>query len=599
MKVQHRFNVDGNASASATATATATATAAANATAAASAVAANPFDPNKNHNHCHTSTFFNHHESASSYCPRVVSCDSSLEQQEQEQEQENSNHLTPRPSSTLTILNHLTSPPERNFHGNFPANANANANAGPRGPVTKYSPVTNIGANTSVLYSSSSASSAVQEEELAFQDLTRSIDERSALLSDDDDDGDSMFFLGLPFDHIPGTGTGTGTGTGANRSGVSSLRSSAASMSSDATDAEFFEATMNANTAHAMQDRNFNRNRNGNRNRNSMIERSNPDYEPELLSTRYFLPIRPRLRSDESAEFEDVFGLADLNQALYDDFSYGNLNDGKNKRCHMDSDSDTTCSIDIDGSTHPADADADIDIDIDIGIDPSMVETNLDQQEPDGDILLPDSSIATIIMHPLDCSKSFKAKINSKSNAPALPSFSFLRPSKKLRTVSIDQDSIDTHYALLSSITATRTPQVHNQSIHNNQGHHMQGSTPVFTSTSTTKRASYDNANGHTHRHTTGIAIATASIQVATKIHAPVPIRLQGYSHDHYRYHQQTHHRSPAPAATRATSTSTATHHDHDHDHHDHTSYLNNFGYSNYHNLVHSIHCNSPLDKRD
>ena len=133
MKVQHRFNVDGNASASATATATA----AANATAAASAVAANPFDPNKNHNHCHTSTFFNHHESASSYCPRVVSCDSSLEHQEHS----NSNHLTPRPSSTLTFLN-LTSPPERNFPGA----------AGSRGPITKYTPVTNIGANTSVWY---------------------------------------------------------------------------------------------------------------------------------------------------------------------------------------------------------------------------------------------------------------------------------------------------------------------------------------------------------------------------------------------------------------------------------------------------------------
>ena len=134
MKVQHRFNVDGNASASATATATA----AANATAAASAVAANPFDPNKNHNHnhCRTSTFFHRHESAS-YRPRVVSCDSSLEHQEHS----NSNHLTPRPSSTLTFLN-LTSPPERNFPGA----------AGPRGPITKYTPVTNIGANTSVWY---------------------------------------------------------------------------------------------------------------------------------------------------------------------------------------------------------------------------------------------------------------------------------------------------------------------------------------------------------------------------------------------------------------------------------------------------------------
>ena len=132
MKVQHhrRFNVNANA----------TATAAANATASAAAVAvaANSFDPNKNHNHnhCRTSTFFHRHESAS-YRPRVVSCDSSLEHQEHS----NSNHLTPRPSSTLTFLN-LTSPPERNFPGA----------AGPRGPITKYTPVTNIGANTSVWY---------------------------------------------------------------------------------------------------------------------------------------------------------------------------------------------------------------------------------------------------------------------------------------------------------------------------------------------------------------------------------------------------------------------------------------------------------------
>jgi len=185
-------------------------------------------------------------------------------------------------------------------------NAHAHANANENGETP---------AMISLLHNNS-----IGEEERAFQELTRSINDRHREDGDCDKgncdfygygvaaDADD-FFLSLPFEPEPlpcdcprddgAAAAAASHGGGFPKeiracagSGVSSLRSSVASMSSD--DNYDYDLASGAPMAVHSQPR-----------------------------SQYFVPIRPRTRGTHAEEFKEYFGLAELNEPFNDDFSYG------------------------------------------------------------------------------------------------------------------------------------------------------------------------------------------------------------------------------------------------------------------------------------
>ena len=454
-----------------------------------------------------------------------------------------------------------------------------------RGP--KY-----LSASTSLLFPGTS-----EEEEKMFQDLTREIEDRdrdhdpSALDNEDCDD----FFLTVPSASFSSSdaslAVNTGDGgdnaveTGPVRAILSMRRDIARSTTtvfSTASKEQAYPVDQEVASANAAS---------------SGRSTTRTSELGSQLSRHYFVPIRPRIRYLEHETHEELYGLAKLNEAFHDDYFYG-----KKKRGQADAEA---------GDMHHSESHANDNMVIDDLAHPFADHHDHQQQQH---------------------------HVVSNEQKPVVPTAR--RPNKKVRTVSIGSKTIDTSVlasALLFDDESTRPcpfPPSHSTMNNSSRNVNQERNGSAFAPTNSQECAS-------TYRNGNKSSIAIASI--ATKIHTPVPIRVNGYRHDRYNHHfdsgTQIHSRESSVASSltdidaserltpaipsnalasdkymknsyinpidpcpsfRNTATTFAesndTGNDNDNDNHIHNNYLNNFGYSHYHNLINTIHHNcSPL----
>jgi hypothetical protein len=284
-------------------------------------------------------------------------------------------------------------------------------------------------------------------------------------------------------------------------------------------------------------------------------------------SNRYFVPIRPRLRENESNLDDFLLDISKLNQ----DFPGGEETAWLERVAHCDQ------SIKMFGSSA------------------KEIKTSKEQEQylvPPHEDEYPEPAGFGSLDHHHDESKK-------NDSLPPVKTLDysqgcFIQQRKKARTVSISHDC-----GISSTPLVTSTPNSNKKSYYNGAN-----------DTSMEEEMVYQHAHhGAYHissppRKVSYAKSTSTKVFGSTAILAPTPIRLQGYSHA--QYHNALITKDHATESSSASSTKfgqeqqatccseqmmptrTPLHYDCNH---------RTFGFSEYHRMVHSIHCESPFYK--